>query len=128
MKKNKLCLKMSLIAAGLFLCSTISYAGSYISAAGAALTVGSTTGGDPAQLTFNPSPGVSMGVYSSKDAYSLNALNTSITPGDANEYLVLSSKAGYYQKQIAKDTDPQLTKLISVTPTVTSYKYMGGGS
>ncbi len=129
MKKSNFCLKISLIAAGIFLCSTIAYAGSYISAGGAALTVGNPTAGtDPAVLTFNPSPGVSMGVYSSKDAYSLNALNTSITPGDANEYLVLSSKAGYYQKQIAKDTDPQLTKLISVTPTVTSYKYMGGGS
>ncbi len=124
MKKNKICLKMSLIAAGIFLCSTIAYAAPpYTSAGGAALTVGSTAGGDPAVLTFNPSPGVSMGVFTTASAYSLNALNTSITPGDANEYLVLSTSAGYYQKQMTTNT---LTTLTSAAQAVTGYKYMGG--
>jgi len=127
MKKNKFCLKMSLIAVGIFLCSNIAYAAPpYTSSAGAALTVGTAgTGNDPAVITFQPSPGVSMGVYSSASAYAINALNTNITPGDANEYLVRSDKAGYYQKQLSTNT---LTTLSSVTPTVTSYRYMGGGS
>ena len=117
---------MSLIAAGIFFCSTIAYAAPpYTSAGGAALTVGSTTGGDPAVLTFNPSPGVSMGVFTSSSAYSLNALNTSITPGDANEYLVVSTKAGYYQKQMATNT---ITTLTAAAQSTTGYTYMGGGS
>jgi hypothetical protein len=127
MKKNKICLKMSLIAAGIFLCSTIAYAAPpYTSANGAALTVGTAgAGNDPAVITFNPSPGVSMGVYTSTSAYSLNALNTSITAGDANEYLVLSTKAGYYQKQMATNT---LTTLTATAQSTTNYTYMGGGS
>jgi len=116
---------------GIFMCSTIAYAAPPYtnSTAGAALTVG-TSGNDPAVITFNPSPGVSMGVYSSATDYAINALNTSITPGDANEYLVRSDKAGYYQKQVAATNAATNipSTLSSVTPTVSSYTYMGGGS
>ncbi len=130
MKKSNFCLKISLIAAGIFLCSTIAYAAPpYKCVNGAALTVG-TTGSDPAVLTFNPSPGVSMGVFSTKNAYAINALNTSITPGDANEYLVRSDKTGYYQKRLVVTTVAANVPsvLASVTPAVASYTYMGGGS
>ncbi len=117
---------MSLIAAGIFLCSTIAYAAApnYTSTGGDALTVGD--GGDPAVLTFNPSPGVSMGVNTTDGtAYSLNALNISITKGMRNEYLVLSTKAGYYQKQT--DAITVLTNDATL-PTTGTYTYMGGGS
>ncbi len=126
---------MSLIAAGIFLCSTIAYAGTYTnSTAGAVLTVGNTSNGDPAELTFNPSPGVSMGVSTVTNAYVLNALNTSITTGKkyANEYLVLSTKAGYYQKQTDTiATTATLTGYLTADPPTTGtapYVYMGGGS
>ena len=123
MKKNKFYLKMALIAAGIFLCSTSAYANAfYNSVSGAALTVGTTgAGNDPAVITYNPSPGVSMGVYATPTAYALNALNVNATLGNRNEYLVISTAAGYYQKQLNT-----ITPLASETPTVTTYTYMGG--
>lgn len=93
---------------------------------GAALTIGTagtTATTDPAALTFQPSPGVSMTAYTSASAYAINGLNTTAAAGNRNEYLVMSTKAGYYQ--LATDT---ITTLGSVTPTVTTYKYQGGGS
>lgn len=76
-------------------------------------TWGPTAAGDPVQIdvvdastpnmTFNPSPGVSMSGVSTDSNYALSASNLSAAIADRNEYGVWSGYGGYYQQETPAD-------------------------
>lgn len=117
MRKKIVCLS---IVAGIIGLAGSANAAYFSSASGAALTVG-TAGTDPAVVSFQPSPGVSMGVFSTASAYAINGLNAVVSAGNRNEYLIVNTAAGYYQLQ----TDT-LSVLGDETPDISTYTYQGG--